>query len=291
MSTITASMVKELREKTGAGMMDCKKALGETSGDMEAAVDYLRTKGLAAAAKKAGRVAAEGMVVDYCDGKVGVITEINSETDFVAKNEEFQQFAADVAKTVATENPADIDALQQCKLAEGTVNEVLNQKIAKIGENMSLRRFARMEGSNVATYIHMGGKIGVLVNLEGGDNELAKDICLHIAAMNPQFLDQSQVDPDFVAREEVIFTTKAQEEGKPEKIIPNIVKGQVAKRLKEVCLLNQPFVKNPDQTIEQLLKEKGATLIAFTRFGLGEGIEKKECNFAEEVQQQVQASR
>ncbi|ADU66488.1 translation elongation factor Ts [Desulfurispirillum indicum] len=292
MTAITASMVKELREKTGAGMMDCKKALGETNGDLEAAVDYLRTKGLAAAAKKAGRVAAEGMVADYVGNGVGVIAEINSETDFVAKNEEFQQFTTDIARIIASENPADVDDLLQKPFGDGnTVAETLTQKIAKIGENMSIRRFNRMQGQNVATYIHMGGKIGVIVNLNGGDGELAKDLCLHIAASNPQFLDQSSVDPEFIAREEAVFTAKAQEEGKPEKIIANIVKGQVSKRLKDVCLLNQPFVKNPDLSIEQLLKEKGASIVAFSRFQLGEGIEKKECNFAEEVQQQVQGLR
>lgn len=292
MADITAGMVKDLREKTGAGMMDCKKALNETNGNMDEAIDYLRKKGLSAAAKKAGRVAAEGMVAAYDANGVGVIAEINSETDFVAKNTEFQNFALDVAKLVAEKNPASVDELLTLITPAGIpVQEELNHKIAKIGENMSIRRFVRATGNPVATYTHMGGKIGVVVSLQGGSADLAKDLCLHVAAANPLFLDQNSVDAEYLAKEEEIFTAKAVESGKPEKIIPNIVKGQVEKLLKDVCLVNQTFVKDPDKTIKQLLSEAGATLLSFTRYQLGEGIEKKECNFAEEVMQQVQGAR
>ncbi|WP_027390409.1 translation elongation factor Ts [Chrysiogenes arsenatis] len=292
MAEITAGMVKDLREKTGAGMMDCKKALNETNGNMEEAVDYLRKKGLSAAAKKAGRVAAEGMVVAYDANGIGVIAEINSETDFVAKNVEFQNFALDIAKLVADKDPASVEELLTLITPAGIpVQEELNHKIAKIGENMSIRRFVRAAGNPVATYTHMGGKIGVVVSLQGGSADLAKDLCLHVAAANPLFLDQNSVDADYLAKEEEIFTAKAVESGKPEKIIPNIVKGQVEKLLKDVCLVNQTFVKDPDKTIKQLLSEAGATLLSFTRYQLGEGIEKKECNFAEEVMQQVQGAR
>lgn len=292
MAEITAGMVKDLREKTGAGMMDCKKALNETNGNMEEAVDYLRKKGLSAAAKKAGRVAAEGMVVAYDANGIGVIAEINSETDFVAKNVEFQNFALDIAKLVADKDPASVEELLTLITPAGIpVQEELNHKIAKIGENMSIRRFVRAAGNPVATYTHMGGKIGVVVSLQGGSADLAKDLCLHVAAANPLFLDQNSVDVDYLAKEEEIFTAKAVESGKPEKIIPNIVKGQVEKLLKDVCLVNQTFVKDPDKTIKQLLSEAGATLLSFTRYQLGEGIEKKECNFAEEVMQQVQGAR
>jgi len=289
MAQITAAMVKELREKTGAGMMDCKKALGEVDGDMEGAVEFLRKKGLAAAAKKDGRIAAEGAVVaSLKDGKSGVILEVNSETDFVAKNDDFKAFAAELAELVLESNPADVEAFMAVKAANGqTVDEYLNATIAKIGEKLSIRRFAKLDGSNVSTYIHMGGKIGVIVNLEGGDEELSKDVCLHIAASNPKYLDESFVDADYIEKEKEIFHAKLLEQGKPEKIIPNIIKGQVAKLLKEVCLVSQPFVKDPDVTIEKLLAGKGAKIISYTRFEMGEGLEKKSENFAEEVAKQM----
>jgi elongation factor Ts len=290
MAEITAAMVKELREKTGAGMMDCKKALGEVDGDMEGAIEFLRKKGLAAAANKAGRIAAEGLVVaSLKDNKSGVLLEVNSETDFVAKNVDFQSFAQELAELIIETSPADVDALMATKAKNGqTIEEYLNNMVAKIGEKLSIRRFTKVDGSNVSTYIHMGGKIGVIANLEGGTEELAKDICLHIAASNPKYLDDSFVDQAFVEKEKEIFAAKLAEQGKPENMIPNIVKGQVAKLLKEVCLVSQPFVKDPDTTIEKLLAGKGAKIISYTRYELGEGLEKKQENFAEEVAKQLQ---
>jgi elongation factor Ts len=276
MAEITAALVKELREKTGAGMMDCKKALAETDGDMDAAVDFLRKKGLSAAAKKEGRIAAEGVVADCLKGNVGVIVEINSETDFVAKNADFLNFTKQIAEIIADSNPADVDALLQIQTGSKPVSEVLTEKVATIGEKLSIRRFKRCEGGNIGTYIHMGGKIGVVVELEGGDAELAKDVCLHVAASNPKFLDSNSVDPEYIAKEEEIFAAKLAEQGKPANMIPNIVKGQVSKLLKEVCLINQPFVKDPDTTIEKLVAGKGAKIVSFTRFQMGEGIEKKQ---------------
>jgi elongation factor Ts len=288
MAQITAAMVKELREKTGVGMMDCKKALAENDGDIEKAIEFLRKKGLSAAEKKASRVAAEGAVVDYVGDGFALIAEVNSETDFVAKNDEFKAFAANVAKLIADNKPADLDALMAVEVEAGkTMKDYINETTAKIGEKITVRRFSIIEGSNVATYIHMGGKIGVVVSLDGGDAALAKDICLHIAATNPKYKDSSSVDPEFIKKEEEIFAAKLREQGKPEKIIPNIIKGQVAKLLKEVCLMNQAFVKDPDVTIEKLLNDKGATLKEYTRFQLGEGIEKKEENFVEEVMKQM----
>ncbi len=288
MAQITAAMVKELREKTGAGMMDCKKALTENNGDIEKAIEFLRKKGLAAAAKKAGRVASEGAVVDLVDGNRGLIVEINSETDFVAKNDEFKNFSAKIAQIILENKPADIDALMQVKIDDGkTVEEFLTETIAKIGEKISIRRFKLIEGDNVSTYIHMGGKIGVIVNLEGGDERLARDICLHIAATNPLYMDSDSVDPEYLKKEEEIFRAKLIEQGKPEKIIPNILKGQIAKLLREVCLVNQAFVKDPDTTIQALLNNNNAKIVEYARFQLGEGIEKKQDNFVEEVMKQA----
>ncbi|MEF3254873.1 MAG: translation elongation factor Ts [Deferribacterales bacterium] len=288
MAEITAALVKELRERTGAGMMDCKKALSETNGDIEQAIEYLRKKGLSSAAKKAGRIAAEGVIAEYVDGNVGVIVEVNSETDFVARNEEFLSFAKDVAKVIGKNSVATVEELMNVKFNDSeTVAEALNTKIAKIGEKIDIRRFSKLEGGLISTYIHLGGKIGVIVKLEGGDQTLAKDICLHIAASNPMFLDSSKVDPEFIKKEEEILTAKQKEAGKPDNIIPNIVKGQIAKYLKEICLMSQPFVKNPDLTIEQLLAEKGAKIVQYARLQVGEGIEKKQENFVEEVMKQI----
>lgn len=288
MAEVTAALVKELRERTGAGMMDCKKALTETNGDIEQAIEYLRKKGLSAAAKKAGRIAAEGIIVDHIEGDTGVIVEVNSETDFVARNEEFVNFAKDVAKTIIKNNVNTIEELMASSFTTGeTVQEALNAKIAKIGEKIDIRRFAKFQGGLVNTYIHLGGKIGVIVKLEGGDAALAKDICLHIAASNPLYLDNSSVDPEFIRKEEEILTAKQKEAGKPDNIIPNIVKGQIAKYLKEICLMSQPFVKNPDITVEQLLAEKNAKILGYTRYQVGEGIEKKQENFVEEVMKQI----
>jgi len=287
MAEITAALVKELRERTGAGMMDCKKALAETDGDMEKAIEYLRKKGLSAAAKKAGRIAAEGIIVDYVEGDTGVIVEVNSETDFVARNEEFVNFAKEIAKAVVKNKVNTLEELLSSDLNGETVQEALNAKVAKIGEKIDIRRFAKFQGGLVSTYIHLGGKIGVIVKLDGGDSVLAKDICLHIAASNPLYLDSTSVDPEFIKKEEEILTAKQKEAGKPDNIIPNIVKGQIAKYLKEICLMSQPFVKNPDITIEQLLAEKKAKILGYTRYQVGEGIEKKQENFVEEVMKQI----
>ena len=291
---ITASQVKELREKTGAGMMDCKKVLTETDGDMEKAIELLRERGIAKAAKKSDRVAAEGLVTAYVteDGKVGAVAEVNAETDFVAKNEEFRVFASDIAKQVAVKNPKDVEELLAQTFINDetkTVNEVLTNKIATIGENMSIRRFERFEGAGlVEQYIHGDGKIGVLVELEGGDTFLAKDICMQIAAARPEFLDRESVPAERLAKEMEILKAQAMNEGKPEAIAEKIVQGRVGKFYSEICLVDQAFVKNPDMKVCELVASKNAKIVRFARFEKGEGIEKKEENFAEEVMKQIQ---
>ena len=290
---ITASQVKELREKTGAGMMDCKKVLTETNGDEEKAIELLRERGIAKAAKKSGRVAAEGLVETYIseDGKVGVVVEVNAETDFVAKNEEFRNFVTDVAKQIAKENPADVEALLNEKSItepDKTVSEVLTNKIATIGENMSIRRFERFETNNLLqSYIHGDGKIAVLVELENGTPELAKDICLQIAAARPEFLDRDSVPAERLAKEMEILKAQAMNEGKPEAIAEKVVQGRLGKFYSEICLVEQEFVKDPDTTVGKLVANKGAKIIRFARFEKGEGLEKKEENFAEEVAKQI----
>ena len=290
---VTASQVKDLREKTGAGMMDCKKVLTETDGDMEKAIELLRERGIAKAAKKSDRIAAEGLVAAYVseDGKVGAVVEVNSETDFVAKNEEFKAFASDVAEQVAKENPANVEELlaEKSIKEDKTVGEVLTDKIAKIGENMSIRRFARFESNGlVEKYIHGDGKIGVLVELEGGDSEVAKDVCMQIAAAKPEFLDRESVPTERLEKEMEILKAQAMNEGKPEAIAEKIVQGRVGKFYSEICLVEQEFVKNPDIKVKDLLSSKGAKAVRFARFEKGEGIEKKEENFAEEVMKQIQ---
>ena len=290
---VTASLVKELREKTGAGMMDCKKVLTETDGDMEKAIELLRERGIAKAAKKSSRVAAEGIVEAYVteDGKVGSLVEVNAETDFVAKNDEFKSFVEDVTKQVALTNPSDVEALLASKsMAEPdkTVKEVLTGKIATIGENMTIRRFVRFESTGlVEKYIHGEGKIGVLVELENGDTELAKDICMQIAAAKPEFLDRESVPAERVEKEMKILKAQAMNEGKPAEIAEKMVQGRLGKFYGEFCLVEQDFVKNPDMKIKQLLESKGAKIIRFARYEKGEGIEKKEENFAEEVAKQI----
>lgn len=301
---ITASMVKELREKTNAGMMDCKKALNETNGDMEKAVDYLREKGLSQAAKKSGRVAAEGLtaaLVSEC-GKKGVVLEVNSETDFVAKNEEFKSFVADTAKIVLDKKPADLEALKTAKYfeEERTVQEVLTDKIAKIGENMSIRRFKTVEVQNgaVASYIHGGGKISVVVALESeGDkealNELGKDLAMQVAAMNPKYIRREDVDQEYIDHEREILVNQALNEGKPQNIVEKMVEGRLNKELKEVCLLEQAFVKDGDLTVAKVIANTAAKIgkeikvADVQRFEVGEGIEKKSENFADEVAKQM----
>ena len=290
---VTASQVKDLREKTGAGMMDCKKVLTETDGDMEKAIELLRERGIAKAAKKSSRVAAEGIVEAYVteDGKVGSLVEVNAETDFVAKNDEFKSFVEDVTKQVALTNPSDVEALLASKsMAEPdkTVKEVLTGKIATIGENMTIRRFVRFESTGlVEKYIHGEGKIGVLVELENGDTELAKDICMQIAAAKPEFLDRESVPAERVEKEMKILKAQAMNEGKPAEIAEKMVQGRLGKFYGEFCLVEQDFVKNPDMKIKQLLESKGAKIIRFARLEKGEGIEKKEENFAEEVAKQI----
>ena len=289
---VTASLVKELREKTGAGMMDCKKVLTETDGDLEKAAELLRERGIAKAAKKSGRVAAEGMVEAYIaeDGKVGAVVEVNSETDFVAKNEEFRTFVMDVAKQVVVNNPATVEELlaQPSLTVEGkTVNEVLIDKIATIGENMSIRRFARFESEGlVEKYIHGDGKIAVLVNMTNANKELAKDVCMQIAAAKPEFLDRNSVPAERVEKEKEILKAQTMNEGKAEAIAEKIVMGRINKFYEEICLVDQAFVKDPSMKVSQVLKD--AKVVEFARFEKGEGIEKKEENFAEEVMKQLQ---
>ena len=290
---VTAQLVKELREKTGAGMMDCKKVLTETDGDMEKAIDLLRERGIAKAAKKSGRVAAEGLVEGYisADGKIGAIVEVNSETDFVAKNEEFKAFVADIARQVVEKNPATVEDLlaqESIAVAGKTVNEVLIEKIATIGENLNIRRFARFEAEGlVEKYIHGDGKIAVLVNMKKGTSEVAKDICMQIAAARAEFVTRDQVPADRVEKEKEILKAQTMNEGKPEAIAERIVEGRINKFYGEICLVEQEFVKNPDIKVEQLLKEKDSEIVEFARFEKGEGIEKKEENFAEEVMNQL----
>ncbi|MBQ1875322.1 MAG: elongation factor Ts [Selenomonas sp.] len=285
---ITAAMVKELREKTGAGMMDCKKALTATDGDAAAAVDWLREKGIAKAAKKSGRVAAEGAVGAYVtpDGKTGAVVEINCETDFAAGNEQFKSLLAKVAQHIAETKPADLDALNNSELDGQKVSDIITNATATIGEKISLRRFACYESAGrLASYIHMGGKIGVLVNLTGGDEQLGKDVAMQIAAAAPIAIDETGVPADVIDHEKDVARKTALEEGKPEKIVDRIVEGRIKKFLKEVCLIDQIFVKDSDKTIKDILG--GVEVKEFTRFMLGEGIEKKEENFAAEVAAQI----
>ena len=287
MAQITAALVKTLRERTGAGMMDCKKALSACEGDLDKAVDFLREKGLSQAAKKASRVAAEGAVAAYVseDAKTGVIVEVNCETDFVAKTDDFQALAHTIAEHIAKTNPKDIEALKESTLAGKKVADLVTEKVAKIGENISLRRFVRYEVQDglVASYIHAGGKIGVLVDLKGGNATLGKDIAMQVAATNPAYLNRTQVPADVLEHEKEVLSEQAKNEGKPEKIIEKMVMGRIQKYYKENCLVDQEFVKDPDQSITKLLKANNADIRAYARFQLGEGIEKKQENFADEV--------
>lgn len=298
---ITAQMVKELRETTGAGMMDCKKALQEAEGNMERAIDLLREKGLSKAAKKSDRIAAEGLVAIEInnDNTVGTIVEINSETDFVAKNEDFKTFVKDVAEIALATEKEDVARLLTESHREGVLSEVLNNRIATIGEKLDIRRFAKIStDGQVAGYIHGGGKIGVLVELEteARDAEvlaMGRDIAMQVAAMNPKYVSKDDVDPEYIAHETEILTQQALNEGKPANIVEKMIKGRLEKQLKEVCLVEQAFVKNPDLTIKQLVadvaKKVGSDIkvARVVRFEVGEGIEKKEENFAEEVAKQL----
>ena len=290
---VTASQVKDLREKTGAGMMDCKKVLTETDGDMEKAIELLRERGIAKAAKKSRRVAAEGLVEAYIseDGKIGAIVEVNAETDFVAKNDEFKSFVVSVAKQVVEKDPKDVeDLLAQESIDEAgkTVKDVLTDKIAKIGENMNIRRFVRFESDGlIEKYIHGDGKIAVLVNMKGGDNEVAKDVCMQIAAARPEYLNEASVPEDRLNKEKEILKVQTMNEGKPEAIAEKIVQGRIRKFFEEVCLVDQVFVKDANKKVSDILKEHNAEITEFARFEKGEGIEKKEENFAEEVMKQL----
>lgn len=286
MAQITAAMVKELRETTGAGMMDCKKALSATDGDKEKAIDWLREKGISKAEKKAGRVAAEGAVFACVDGSVGVILELNCETDFAAGNEQFRTLGDKILAHIAKTNPADLDALLSSDLGGKKVSDLVTEATATIGEKISLRRFVRYESAGrIGSYIHMGGKIGVLVDLSGGDEALAKDVAMHIAASNPQAIDRAGVDASAIEHEKEVLRKQALEEGKPEKIVDKMVEGRINKFYKEVCLVEQEFVKDPDKKISDVLG--GNAVKAFTRYQLGEGLEKKQEDFAAEVQAQL----
>ena len=290
---ITAAQVMELRKKTDAGMMECKKVLTETNGDMDKAIDLLRERGITKAAKKADRIAAEGAVVAYIsdDQKIGAVVEVNAETDFVAKNAEFKEFAEDVAKQIVLNNPKDVEELlAQPSISDSTktVQDVLTEKIAKIGENISIRRFTRYTSNGiVGKYIHGEGKIAVLVNMKNSDTALAKDVCMQIAAARPEYVDRNSVPAERVEKEMEILKAQAMNEGKPAEIAEKMVQGRIGKFYGEICLVEQPFVKNPDEKVSKLLEAKGASVVEFARFEKGEGIEKKEENFAEEVMNQL----
>lgn len=291
--SITASMVKELRDLTGAGMMDCKEALNETNGDIEAAKDWLRKKGIAKAEKKSGRVAAEGQVYAWAEGNRGVLVEVNSETDFVARNDAFVAFTQDLAKLVLSNGETDVEKLKDAKLASGaTVAETITALVATIGENISLRRATTLtvQSGVVSSYVHGGGKIGVLVGIQSSDSsdklaETARNIAMHVAAANPQFLDRTSVDSKALDREREIFADQARQSGKPENIIEKIVDGRVNKFYEEVCLTEQAFIMDTDHKVADVVKsvDANAKISGFARFQLGEGIEKKEDDFAAEV--------
>jgi len=290
--TITASLVKELRERTGAGMMECKRALVDTGGDIEAAVEHMRKQGLAKADKKAGRIAAEGLVVVAVasNRKTAGIVEVNCETDFVAGGDDFRGFAQSLGALVLERRPADLEALLALPLGGSTVEETRRSLIAKIGENMSVRRFQLLSSAGiVGSYLH-GTRIGVLVALEGGDEELARDLAMHIAASRPQYVDESEIPGDFLAKEREILVEQAKGEGKPAEIVARMVEGRLRKQLAEITLVGQPFVKDPDTTVGKLLGSAGATVKGFVRFEVGEGIEKKVDNFVEEVMAQVRGA-
>ncbi|NNE37758.1 MAG: elongation factor Ts [Gammaproteobacteria bacterium] len=289
---ITASLVKELRERTGAGMMDCKKALTEADGDIETAIENMRKSGMAKAAKKAGRVAAEGIIIiqQSADGKQSVILETNCETDFVAKDENFTAFANTVAGVVLKENPSSVDDLLQLSIDGKSIEDQRTELVAKIGENISIRRFMCIaHDGTVGSYLH-GVRIGVVVELTGGDDQLAKDIAMHIAASKPVCVKSEDVPEAMLEKEKAVFRAQAEESGKPADIIEKMVSGRVNKFLKEVTLLGQPFVKDPDMTVEKLLNSHNATVNMFVRYEVGEGVEKKEDNFVEEVMAQAKGS-
>jgi len=286
--SISASMVKELRERTGAGMMECKKALVETGGDMDAAVELLRKSGQAKADKRSGRVAADGKIVVAVSGNDAVIAEINSETDFVAKDENFCKFAESVAAAALAGKASDVEALSSEPLADGRkVEAARTELVSKVGENITVRRFERIEAPDILGHYTHGARIGAVVAMEGGDGELARDLAMHVAASNPTCIDADGVPADTLERERRIFAEQAAESGKPPEIVEKMVSGRLAKFLKEITLVGQPFVKDPDIAVGKLLEKAGAKVTAYVRYEVGEGIEKKQDNFAEEVMAQI----
>ena len=295
MAQITASLVKELRERTGAGMMDCKKALTQTDGNIDAAIDYLRENGIAKAAKKADRIAAEGLSYIEVKGNKAVILEINSETDFVAKNEKFVALVKNVAEAILAAEPKTLEEALQVEAQGGTIEAVINEGIATIGEKLSLRRFevvTKSDADAFGAYSHMGGRIGVLTLVEGStDEEAAKDVAMHIAALAPRYLDESEVPADVLEHEKKVLTEQALNEGKPANIVEKMIVGRINKFLEEITVVKQKFVKDDSFTVEKFVASKGGKLAKFVRYEVGEGIEKKEDNFAEEVMSQVNASK
>ncbi|MEB2298087.1 translation elongation factor Ts [Lysinibacillus xylanilyticus] len=295
MANITAQLVKELREKTGAGMMDCKKALVQTDGDIDAAIDFLREKGLSSAAKKADRIAAEGTTYILEQGNEAIILEVNAETDFVSKNDKFQVLVASLAEQLLAAKPASVEAALELANAEGVkVVDQISSAIATIGEKITLRRFevkTKTDADAFGSYLHMGGRIGVLVTLEGStDASAAKDVAMHIAAINPTYVSRDEVSADEVERERKVLTEQALNEGKPENIVAKMVEGRLGKYFEDVCLLDQTFVKNSDQKVRAFVASTGGAVNGFVRYAVGEGIEKREDNFAEEVMSQVKGN-
>ena len=288
---ITAKQVSELRNLTGAGMMDCKKALAETNGNVEAAVDWLREKGIAKSAKKASRIAAEGLANIYVEGNKAVILEVNSETDFVSKNEEFTGMIDTIGKTILASNAKTVEEALELTCEDGTINDLIIAKTAKIGEKLSLRRFSLVEKKDsevFGEYLHMGGKIAVLTVVEGASTDVAKDVSMQAAAMKPQYLCESEVPEDVIARESEVFKSQAMEEGKPAEIAEKMVAGRIKKFFKEICLLKQAFIKDGDIDVETYVKNNGGVVNAMYRFEVGEGMQKREDNFAEEVAKQIE---
>ncbi|MED3874679.1 translation elongation factor Ts [Lysinibacillus capsici] len=295
MANITAQLVKELREKTGAGMMDCKKALVQTDGDLEAAIDFLREKGLSSAAKKADRIAAEGTTYILEQGNEAIILEVNAETDFVAKNDKFQVLVASLAEQLLAAKPASVEAALELANTEGVkIVDQISTAIATIGEKITLRRFeikTKSDADAFGSYLHMGGRIGVLVTLEGStDAAAAKDVAMHIAAINPNYVSRDEVSAEEVERERKVLTEQALNEGKPENIVAKMVEGRLGKYFEDVCLLDQTFVKNSDQKVRDFVASTGGSVNGFVRYAVGEGIEKREDNFAEEVMSQVKGN-
>ncbi|WP_186671217.1 translation elongation factor Ts [Sporosarcina sp. BP05] len=292
---ITAQMVKELREKTGTGMMDCKKALTETNGDMEAAIDFLREKGLSSSAKKADRIAADGTTSIYVDGNEAIIIEVNAETDFVAKNEGFQTLVSDLSVHLLATKPATVEEAVASILPNGlSVADHISNTVAKIGEKITLRRYeirTKTDNDAFGPYLHMGGRISVLTIVEGStDSDAAKDVAMHIAALNPKYVSRDQVSAEEVEHERKILTEQALNEGKPENIVAKMVEGRIGKYFEDICVLDQAFVKNSDQKVGDFVKSTGGTLKEFIRYAVGEGIEKPEDNFADEVMSQVKGN-